>query len=30
VRIVLEMNQGWFKKRGITAGYKLTGQAFKP
>ena len=30
VRFVLEMNQGWFKKRGIAAGFKLTGQAFKP
>jgi uncharacterized membrane protein (UPF0127 family) len=30
VRFVLEVNQGWFKKRGIAAGFKLTGQAFKP
>jgi len=30
VRFVLEVNQGWFKKRGIAAGLKLTGQAFKP
>jgi uncharacterized membrane protein (UPF0127 family) len=30
VRFVLEMNQGWFKKRGIAAGFKLTGPAFKP
>jgi len=30
VRFVLEMNQGWFKKRGIAAGFKLTGQYFKP
>ena len=30
VRFVLEMNQGWFKKRGIGPGYKLTGPAFKP
>ena len=30
VRFVLEMNQGWFKKRGIQAGFKLTGPAFKP
>ena len=29
VRYVLEMNQGWFKKRGIQAGFKLTGSAFK-
>ena len=25
VRYVLEMNQGWFAKRGIKAGYKLSG-----
>jgi hypothetical protein len=25
VRFVLEMNQGWFAKRGIKAGFKLTG-----
>ena len=25
VRYVLEMNQGWFAKRGIKPGYKLTG-----
>jgi len=30
VRFVLEMNQGWFKKRGVSAGFKLTGPAFKP
>ena len=30
VRLVLEMNQGWFKKRGIQAGFKLTGPTFKP
>ena len=29
VRFVLEMNQGWFKKRGVQAGFKLTGPAFK-
>jgi uncharacterized membrane protein (UPF0127 family) len=29
VRFVLEMNQGWFKKRSIGAGFKLTGPAFK-
>jgi len=28
VRYVLEMNQGWFDKRGIKAGAKLTGQTF--
>jgi uncharacterized membrane protein (UPF0127 family) len=28
VRFVLEMNQGWFAKRNIQAGYKLTGPAF--
>ncbi len=30
VRFVLEMNQGWFAKRGIKAGFKLSGQPFKP
>jgi uncharacterized membrane protein (UPF0127 family) len=30
VRFVLEMNQGWFKKRGIGPGYKFTGPVFKP
>ena len=30
VRFVLEMNQGWFAKRGLKAGSKLTGVAFKP
>jgi uncharacterized protein len=29
VRYVLEMNEGWFKKRNINAGYKLTGTPFK-
>jgi uncharacterized protein len=29
VRYVLEMNQGWFVKRGIKAGSKLTGVPFK-
>ncbi len=29
VRFVLEMNQGWFEKRGIKAGAKLLGQPFK-
>ena len=30
VRYVLEMNQGWFAKRGIKAGFKLAGAPFKP
>jgi uncharacterized protein len=29
VRYVLEMNQGWFAKRGIKAGSKLSGVLFK-
>ena len=28
VRFVLEMNAGWFAKRQLKAGYKLTGQVF--
>lgn len=28
VRYVLEMNQGWFAKRGIRAGFKLGGKPF--
>jgi uncharacterized membrane protein (UPF0127 family) len=28
VRYVLEMNQGWFSKRGLKAGSKLNGQPF--
>ena len=28
VRFVLEMNDGWFAKRGITAGVKLQGKPF--
>jgi uncharacterized membrane protein (UPF0127 family) len=28
VRFVLEMNQGWFAKRGIKPGYKLAGAPF--
>ncbi len=28
VRFVLEMNQGWFAKKGIKAGMKLSGPAF--
>ncbi len=30
VRYVLEMNQGWFAKRGIKAGFKLVGAPFRP
>ena len=30
VRYVLEMNQGWFEKKGIKAGTKLTGKPFTP
>lgn len=30
VRFVLEMNDGWFVKRGIAAGSKLTGKPFTP
>jgi len=29
VRFVLEMNQGWFAKRGIKAGFKLAGKPFE-
>lgn len=29
VRYVLEMNQGWFAKRGIKAGYKLKASMFR-
>jgi len=29
VRYVLEMNQGWFAKRGIKAGFKLAGAPFR-
>ncbi len=29
VRFVLEMNQGWFAKKSIKAGYKLTGKPFE-
>lgn len=28
VRFVLEMNQGWFAKKGIRAGFKLSGPPF--
>ena len=30
VRYVLEMNQGWFAKRGITPGQRLAGGPFPP
>ena len=30
VRFVLEMNQGWFTKRGLHAGDRLSGPAFQP
>jgi len=30
VRFVLEMNQGWFAKRGIKPGFKLKGAPFTP
>jgi uncharacterized protein len=30
VRFVLEMNQGWFAKKGIKAGAKLGGAPFQP
>lgn len=30
VRFVLEMNQGWFDKRGIKPGFKLVGSPFRP
>ncbi|MGZ5180565.1 MAG: DUF192 domain-containing protein [Ramlibacter sp.] len=29
VRFVLEMNQGWFAKKGIKAGTRLTGEPFR-
>ena len=29
VRFVLEMNQGWFAKKGIQPGFKLSGSPFK-
>ena len=28
VRFVLEMNQGWFEKKGVKAGFRLTGKPF--
>jgi uncharacterized protein len=30
VRYVLEMNQGWFAKKGVKPGFKLSGGPFKP
>jgi uncharacterized membrane protein (UPF0127 family) len=30
VRYVLEMNQGWFAKKGIKPGSKLAGRPFSP
>ena len=30
VRFVLEMNQGWFAKKGLKAGFKLGGELFNP
>lgn len=30
VRMVLEMNDGWFAKRGVTAGFRLKGAPFEP
>lgn len=30
VRLVLEMNQGWFARRGIEPGYRLKGPVFRP
>lgn len=30
VRLVLEMNEGWFAKRGVTAGFRLKGVPFEP
>lgn len=30
VRYVLEMNQGWFAKKGLKAGSKLSGEVFGP
>ena len=30
VRFVLEMNKGWFEKRGFKAGFKLGGTPFAP
>ena len=30
VRFVLEMNQGWFAKKAIKAGFRLSGKPFAP
>ena len=30
VRMVLEMNDGWFSKRGVAAGFRLKGEPFRP
>ncbi len=30
VRMVLEMNDGWFAKRGVAAGFRLKGAPFEP
>jgi uncharacterized protein len=30
VRFVLEMNQGWFAKKGLKAGTKIAGEPFSP
>lgn len=30
VRYVLEMNKGWFAKKGIQAGFRLAGPPFRP
>ncbi len=30
VRFVLEMNQGWFAKRGIAPGASISGPPFRP
>jgi len=30
VRFVLEMHQGWFAKKGLAAGTRLSGPVFKP
>jgi hypothetical protein len=29
VRYALEMNQGWYAKRGIKAGFRLSGGPFR-
>ena len=30
VRLVLEMNDGWFARRGVAAGFRLKGEPFSP